>query len=230
VTTERIGHTVADAKGSAARLERERLPLWLRKSIPPAGRKPVIERHVEAHGLHTVCREARCPNRAECFSRGTATFLIMGDTCCRTCRFCGVAHGTPPALDPREPDRVCESARSLNLSYIVVTSVTRDDLPDGGAAHFAATVAALKRGIPGAKVEALVPDFGGSVEGLKTVLDSGPDVLNHNVETVPRLYERIRPQADYQRSLSVLRNAASHGRQAAVKSGLMLGLGNAKTK
>ncbi len=213
------------AQGNVAGRSRKRLPPWLRKPLPPAGRTPTVVKHVEACGLHTVCREARCPNRIECFSRGTATFLIMGDTCSRACRFCGVAHGSPAPLDPREPERVCESVRKLTLSYVVVTSVTRDDLPDGGSAHFAATVRALKAGVAGMKVEVLIPDFGGSEHALGAVLDSGPDVVNHNVETVPRLYERIRPQADYQRSLSVLRNAASYGRHQAVKSGLMVGLG-----
>jgi len=202
-----------------------RLPRWLKRPIVRAGRKAVVERELGAHRLHTVCAEARCPNRAECFARGTATFLIMGSRCTRDCGFCAVTHGTPGALDPDEPERISRTVRALGLSYVVITSVTRDDLADGGAGHFAAVVRRIKESTPAVRVEILVPDFGGSREALSTVLDSGPDVLNHNVETVPRLYPRIRPQADYHRSLELLQHAARFEPPLIVKSGLMAGVG-----
>jgi len=173
--------------------------------------------------LHTVCREARCPNLAECFGRRTATFLVMGPVCTRRCAFCAVEKGRPHPVDPEEPRRVAEAARSLGLAHVVVTSVTRDDLPDGGAGHFAAVVRAVRERCPGATVELLVPDFQGDAGALDVVLAAGPDVLNHNVETVPSLYRAVRPGASYQRSLDLLSRAARAGVPA--KSGLMLGLG-----
>jgi lipoic acid synthetase len=182
--------------------------------------------------LHTVCQEAACPNQFECFSSRTATFLIMGDHCTRNCRFCNVSFGPQAPLDPDEPERVAAAAAELRLRYVVVTSVTRDDLPDGGAAHFAATIRALRERVAGVKVEVLIPDLLGDADALATVIDAAPDVLNHNVETVPRLYARVRPQADYQRSLTLLERVARH-RQApgiAAKSGLMLGLGETEAE
>lgn len=176
-------------------------------------------------GLHTVCEEARCPNIAECFAANTATFLILGDVCTRRCRFCAIAKGRAPAPpDPDEPRRVAECAGQLGLLHVVVTSVTRDDLPDGGASHFADCVSHVRRQCPGAAVELLVPDFSGDAGSLKLVLDAKPEVLNHNVECVPRLYPQVRPQADFERSLWVLSQAAVR-RGVVAKSGLMVGLG-----
>lgn len=173
-------------------------------------------------GLRTVCRSARCPNRLECYASGTATFLLMGDICTRNCRFCAIGGGTPVPLDEDEPLRVAEAVCRMKLNYVVITSVTRDDLPDGGSAHFARTVSAI-RDAAGAGVEVLVPDFQGRTACVDTVLHARPVVFNHNVETIPRLYENVRPMADYSRSLSVLEHAAKKG--ALVKSGLMVGLG-----
>lgn len=202
---------------------RRRLPDWFRRPLAAGGglhTAGVLKRH----GVESVCREARCPNRAECFAAGTATFLVLGTACTRACRFCAIAHAERPAPpDPEEPERVAAAAREMGLRHVVVTSVTRDDLPDGGAAHFAATVRALREAIPEVKVELLIPDMQGDPRALATVFESRPDVLNHNVETTAALQAAVRPQADYQRSLEVLRRAAEAGLVA--KSGLMLGLG-----
>jgi lipoic acid synthetase len=177
------------------------------------------------HGLNTICRSAQCPNRAECWTERTATFLILGDVCTRNCAFCAVAKGAPAPPDPGEPDRVAEASASLGLRYVVVTSVTRDDLPDGGSSHFARVIRSLRSRIPGVKVETLIPDFAGDETSLQIVLDAAPDVLAHNLETVEAFYPRIgRPAAGYRRSLDVLRRAAARG-PALVKSGLMIGLG-----
>jgi len=172
-------------------------------------------------GLHSVCEEARCPNRTRCFARGTAAFLLLGDTCTRDCAFCAIRHGVPRPPDPGEPDAVADRVAALGLDYVVLTSVTRDDLPDGGAEHFALAIAALHARCPGVGVEVLIPDFQGSGEALARVLAAGPTVLNHNLETVPRLYPVVRPSADYRRSLELLRRAGG----LPTKSGLMLGLG-----
>jgi lipoic acid synthetase len=170
-----------------------------------------------------VCQSAACPNRNECWNAGTATFLLLGSVCTRGCRFCNIPAGDPPDADPDEPQRVADAVASMGLSYAVVTSVTRDDLPDGGAGIFADTIRAIRRRNPGCRVEVLIPDFQGSFDALGTVLAASPDVLNHNVETVPSLYPRVRPRADYGRSLQVLTRAAERG--FLTKSGLMLGLG-----
>ncbi len=187
-----------------------------------------LKKSLRSQRLHTVCEEARCPNIGQCFSRPTATFMIMGSMCTRDCGFCSVdtAMGkTPGALLEDEPERVARAAREMGLRYVVITSVTRDDLPDGGAAHFARTIRAVKEEIPGARVEVLTPDFQGSTGSLKTVLDACPDVFNHNVETVPGLYPKVRPQANYRRSLEVLGAAGKMAPGTPVKSGFMLGLG-----
>lgn len=186
-----------------------------------------VQRDLRLHGLHTVCESARCPNLHECFAHGTATFMILGDRCTRGCGFCAVPkarRGLPPP-DSEEPDRVAAMAARMGLRHVVITSVNRDDLPDGGAAHFAATIQAVRSALPGARIEVLTPDFLGDPEAVRTVLDAGPDVFNHNVETVPRLYPRVRPQARYERSLAVLALARRHRPQAWIKSGLMVGLG-----
>lgn len=175
--------------------------------------------------LHTVCKSAKCPNRHECWNSGTATMMILGDTCTRRCCFCAVSKGSPVGADLEEPERVAAAAKEMGLRYVVLTSVTRDDLPDGGAGMFAESIRALRREIPGACVEVLVPDFKGSQESLLIVLEAGPDVLAHNLETVRRLQPMVRPQASYECSLSVLRFAADFRPRVAVKSGLMLGMG-----
>lgn len=200
-----------------------RLPEWIRarnlKGLHYA--KQILRRH----GLYTVCEEARCPNMGECFSRPTATFMILGSKCTRNCSFCSVESSTPGPLDLEEPERVVMAAKEMGLRYIVITSVTRDDLSDGGAGHFAKTVYAVRRYLPDAKVEVLTPDFKGDVSALKIVLNSRPNVYNHNVETVPRLYPIVRPQADYWRSLNILQYAKKIAPEINTKSGLMLGLG-----
>jgi lipoic acid synthetase len=204
-----------------------RLPPWIRVRLSQKADGSSVRRILESGNLHTVCDGADCPNRHECFGRGTATFMILGDTCTRACRFCAVKHGKTAPCDPAEPVRVAEAAERMKLKHVVVTSVTRDDLPDGGSALFAATIREVRGRLPKASVEVLIPDFKGDAVCLAAVLEAGPDVLNHNLETVRRLQAMIRPQADYERSLGVLRAAAAWrgGRTIRVKSGLMAGLG-----
>ena len=202
-----------------------RLPSWLKRPVAPAGTVRRLEQSLTEANLHTVCAEAKCPNRGECFSRGTATFLILGKLCSRSCGFCGITHGAPQPLDKDEPRRVVEAVKRMGVSHAVITSVTRDDLPDGGAGHFAEVIRLLKQELPVVTVEVLVPDFCGNDRSLSTVLDAGPDVFNHNIETVERLYPVVRPQANYKRSLEILAKAARHEVQLNVKSGLMVGLG-----
>lgn len=204
-----------------------RLPDWV-KAKYPSHESLELKKSLRRRGLHTVCEEARCPNMGECFSRPTATFLIMGSRCTRNCGFCSVKSAPPFPLDPEEPEQVAIAAKEMNLKYVVITSVTRDDLPDGGAGHFARTIHAVKEAMPGAKVEVLTPDFKGNKNALKVVLSAMPNVFNHNVETVPGLYPTVRPQADYIRSLSVLKSAKGMAPGIPVKSGLMLGLGESR--
>jgi lipoic acid synthetase len=201
-----------------------RKPGWLKKPLPEAKHVARMEGLLRARNLHTVCESALCPNLGTCFGHGTATFLIMGEVCTRGCRFCGVITGLPLGLDAAEPEQVADAAASLALGHVVITSVTRDDLPDGGAAHYVATIRAVRGRVPQATVEVLVPDFGGSEESVDLVLAEVPEVFNHNLETVPRLHQTVRPQADYQRSLGLLRRAVERG-QSAVKTGLMVGVG-----
>jgi len=204
-----------------------RLPEWLRKPQRNVEADHELKRMLRTRGLHTVCEEARCPNRHDCFARGAATFMILGDVCSRSCGFCSVktGRGLPMEALRDEPEQVAEAAAQLNLRYVVITSVNRDELPDGGAAHFAHTIQAVRRRLPSTKIEVLTPDFKGSREALQAVLDARPDTFNHNVESVPRLYRRVRPQADYQQSLDVLRHARLYSREVLTKSGLMVGLG-----
>lgn len=178
--------------------------------------------------LHTVCESARCPNLGECFSRPTAAFLILGNRCTRGCGFCAVERGSPGPPDPAEPEAVAEAAQALGLRYVVITSVTRDDLEDGGAGQFAAAIRAVRRRLPEAKVEVLTPDFRGEARPIAVVAAAGPEVFNHNLETVPALYPRVRPQADYGRSLQVLRTVKANAPGLVTKSGLMLGLGESQ--
>lgn len=205
-----------------------RRPEWLRLSPCDAATVAAMRKLTRPLKLHTVCDSARCPNRQECFSQGTAAFMILGDICTRDCSFCAVESGHPQSPEPGEPDNVVAAITKLRLRYVVITSVTRDDLPDGGASHFAHTISAIHDYDPGIMVEALIPDFGGSLSALKTVTDASLAVLNHNVETVPRLYPEVRPQADYQRSLEVLRNARLLNPALRTKSGLMVGLGETR--
>jgi lipoic acid synthetase len=180
---------------------------------------------IQEGGLNTVCQEAHCPNQGECFSRGTATFLLMGSRCTRNCAFCAVSPGPPEPLDTEEPKRVAGAIRKMGIRYAVLTSVTRDDLRDGGAEHFRRTVWAIKEQAPGTMVECLIPDFQGREESLQEVAESRPAVINHNVETVPRLYSLVRPGADYQRSLSLFNYLRNRAPEVLTKSGLMMGLG-----
>jgi lipoic acid synthetase len=203
----------------------KRKPDWLKVRFPAGPAYARIDRYHKQQGLHSVCRSAACPNQGECWSRGTATFMILGNLCTRSCRFCNVADGAPLPPDPQEPTRVAEAIRELGLKYAVITSVTRDDLPDGGASHFAAQVEAIRTAAPGCRIELLIPDLQGDRNALETILASGPDVLGHNLETVPRLYRQARKGAEYRRSLQLLDNARTIAPHIPTKSGLMLGLG-----
>jgi lipoic acid synthetase len=200
-----------------------RLPDWVKVKAP--ARLHDTKRLLRSRGLTTVCEEARCPNIGECFSKPTAAFMILGPKCTRHCGFCSVESSPPQPPDPEEPDKVAEAAGEMGLRYVVITSVTRDDLPDGGAGHFAETVKSIRRHLPHTRIEVLTPDFQGRLNDLKTVLNARPDVFNHNIETVPRLYPAVRPLAGYQRSLSLLENAKKLAPEMYTKSGLMLGLG-----
>jgi len=202
-----------------------RRPDWLRARIPTGKAYLETKSILRTLDLHTVCESANCPNIGDCFSRHTATFLILGNVCTRACPFCDIRNGKPLPVDPEEPRRVADASRRLGLKYIVVTSVNRDELPDGGSAHFAETIRAIHAEIPGARVEVLIPDFLGDDDALRTVLDARPDVLNHNLETVKRLYKRVRPAGRYERSLGLLRNVATWTPEIPAKSGLMVGLG-----
>jgi lipoyl synthase len=200
-------------------------PDWLKVRAPAGKRVEEVSAALARHGLRTVCREARCPNVGECWGAGTATVILLGDVCTRGCAFCSVTAGVPAPPDPAEPDRVARAAADLSWRHVVVTSVTRDDLPDGGAAHFAAVVRALRRDVPGATVELLVPDFAGDADALRRVVDAAPNILAHNVETVPRLYPVVRKGANYGRSLGLLRRAAAMRPSLSLKSGIMVGFG-----
>jgi lipoyl synthase len=202
-----------------------RMPEWLRRPITAPGRQAKVRSTLGELSLHTVCQSAKCPNQGECFASGTATFLIMGDACTRGCRFCAVDTRPPAPLDPDEPRRVAEGARRMDLRHVVVTTVTRDDLPDGGAAHFVAVIEAVRAALPGAAIEVLTSDFAGDESAVDTVAAARPDVFNHNLETVPRLYPDVRPGARYARSLRVLERVKETQPRLPTKSGVMLGLG-----
>jgi len=222
-----------DSFESAARpLAQPRLPEWLRKGQTHFESVQLLKTALRRRRLHTVCESARCPNIHECFHRGAATFMILGNLCTRGCGFCSVPKGSPAkkefSLDAGEPWQVADMARRMNLSYIVITSVNRDDLSDGGSRHFAETVHQVRRALPNSRVEVLTPDFCGDLSAVARVLDAGPHVFNHNMETVRRLYRRVRPQADYLQSLRVLNFAKEYRPQALTKSGLMVGLGESE--
>jgi lipoic acid synthetase len=202
-----------------------RHPDWIKVKAPGSANYLRLKRILRERKLHSVCEEARCPNIGECWGHNTATFLILGDICTRGCRFCAIGKGKPVGLDPEEPKNVGLSVKDLGLDHIVVTSVDRDDLPDGGSAHFAQTVFWIKQLNPGIRVEVLIPDFKGDERAIETVVRSGIDILNHNVETVPRLYKKVRPGSVYRRSLEVLKTAKALRAEVLTKSGLMLGVG-----
>jgi lipoyl synthase len=203
-------------------------PEWLKVRLPTGPTYETLRRLMRSKELHTVCEEAHCPNMAECWGAGTATFMILGDTCTRSCGFCAVKTGRPGIVDAEEPARVGEAVARMALGHAVVTSVNRDELPDGGAAIFAETIREIRRQSPGTTVEVLIPDFLGRPEALDLVLDAKPEVLSHNVETVPRLYSRVRPQARYERSLGVLKRIADASDEVVCKTGIMLGLGETR--
>jgi lipoic acid synthetase len=210
------------------RADIQRKPEWLRRPPGSAAETLALKKILRRSKLNTVCEEARCPNISECFKRGTATFMILGDICTRGCRFCAVHTGKPvfsAAQFENEAEQVAEAAAGMELRHVVITSVARDDLPDGGASGFVATIHALRRRLPGVGIEVLIPDFRGNEDSLLAVLDAAPDVLNHNLETVPRLYRRVRPGTQYKRSLRLLRLAKSSVPHIRTKTGIMLGLG-----
>jgi len=200
-------------------------PSWLKKRITQGKTFHRVRAILKESGLNTVCDKALCPNIGDCFSRGTSTFLILGDQCTRDCRFCNVAHKPTSPPDPEEPLKVAEAVKKLGLKYIVITSVTRDDLPDGGAGHFAETIELIRTLSPGIVIEVLIPDFQGCEKALQAVVDKKPDVIGHNLETVPRLYPSVRPGADYHRSLNFLKKIKDIDPEISVKSGIMMGLG-----
>jgi lipoic acid synthetase len=222
---ERRVHPLKDPSLKTPGAPRARLAPWLKKRLPSQDTVQQVRSLVSGLELHTVCQSARCPNLNECWSHRAATFMILGDICTRTCRFCTVPKGRPEPLDDREPEHVAEAAARLGLRHVVVTSVDRDDLPDQGAGHFAATIAALRARLPEAVVEVLTPDFRGVHELVDVVADAEPDIFNHNLESVPRLYARVRPGAGYERSLELLRRVKERHPRQFTKSGLMLGLG-----
>lgn len=201
----------------------KRLPDWMKMEWPKGESYSRMKNQVERHSLHTICTSGKCPNIGECWNRGTATFMILGDICTRSCKFCGVKTGRPLPPDPREPEHVAETIQTMGIDHAVITSVDRDDLDDGGASHWAQTIQTIKAKNPGITIEALIPDFDARAEHLRKVFEAGPEVISHNLETVERLTPQIRTKARYQRSLDVIRQIAESGIRA--KSGIMVGLG-----
>lgn len=206
-------------------VRRRRLPEWFRVPAPGSAGYRALKDLMRGLNLHTVCESARCPNIGECWNSGTATFMILGDVCTRSCGFCAVKTGRPEGLDTEEPQRVAEAVQTMGLRHAVVTSVNRDELPDGGACIFAETICAIRRLCQNTKVEVLIPDFQGNWRALRVVIEAAPDILNHNVETVPRLYKTMRPQAKYGRSLTLLKRAKAMEGDMPTKSGIMVGAG-----
>jgi lipoyl synthase len=204
-----------------------RRPEWLKVKLPSGNNFRELVGIMRTQALHTVCEEARCPNIGDCWERKTATFLILGNVCTRHCAYCAIAHGLPTELDVQEPDRVADVVASMKLRHVVITSVDRDDLRDGGAGMFARTIRLIRERASGCSVEVLIPDFKGDVEPLRTVLEAEPDILNHNIETVPRLFRDVRRGGNYRRSLALLERAKAWGRRGLTKSGMMVGLGEA---
>ncbi len=206
-------------------MEIKRKPKWLRVNMEDLQKEETVKRMLKNLSLNTVCQEANCPNRIECFSNKTATFMILGTQCSRNCRFCNVTNEALEVVDPEEPKNVAKATQELGLKHVVVTSVTRDDLTDGGAGHFAKVIKAIRAVDPEIAIEVLIPDFQGDIQALKKVTDAKPDIINHNIETIPRMYEKVRPQAVYQRSLEVLENVKKLDSSIFTKSGIMVGLG-----
>ena len=205
-----------------------KIPEWIKRKRPDEASLSPMKALLRSRGLHTVCEEAKCPNVGECFGKGTATFLIMGDVCTRNCSFCGVKHGKPAPLNMDEPERVAQAASHLGLKHVVLTSVTRDDLDDGGATHLVNVIKSVRSALPESTVEVLVPDFNGEMESLWKVVQAKPDVINHNVETVPQLYSSVRHKASYFRSMELLGQIGKLDSSIVAKSGLMVGLGETK--
>ena len=203
-------------------------PAWLRKKIPSSGHSSKVLATIKQGALHTVCAEARCPNQMECFSKGNATFLLLGPNCTRRCRFCAVEKLPVHPPDPEEPLRTARAVAEMGVEFCVLTMVTRDDLPDGGAEHIARSIRAVRKECPGVGVEVLISDLAGSLQALKKVIAAAPEVLNHNIDTVPRLYPNVRPQADYRRSMELLKQCKTLAPQITTKSGMMLGLGETR--
>jgi lipoic acid synthetase len=215
-------------RGRKKRIEdmpRQAKPEWLKVRAPGSENYLRLKGLMRTLGLHTVCEEANCPNIGECWNHGTATFMILGDTCTRSCGYCNVTHGAPRPPDAHEPGKVASAIHAMELAYVVITSVDRDDLPDCGASHFAHTIAETRRRIASCRIEVLIPDFKGEESSLRVVLDAAPDVLNHNIETVPRLYRIARPGGRYDRALQVLDRSRAYAPGIPTKSGLMVGLG-----
>ncbi len=206
----------------------ERKPAWLKVRFPAGERYQRLKTLMRDQGLNTICEDAKCPNIGECWNAGTATFMILGDVCTRSCGFCAVTTGRPHELDLLEPYRLARTVQSLGLDYVVITSVNRDDLASGGAEVFAACIKAIRRLDPSIRVEVLIPDFKGNWDALATVVDAHPFVLNHNIETAPRLYPRVRPQARYERSLELIERAKDRAPEMLTKSGFMVGLGETR--
>lgn len=217
-TRDRLNETTLDTRP-------KRRPDWIKVRAPHGENYEQIQSLMRQASLHTVCQEAGCPNMGECWGSGTATFLILGDICTRSCRFCDVKHGRPEALDWDEPERVAQTVKEMDLQHAVITSVNRDEREDGGAPIFAALIRRIRELQPGCSVEVLIPDFKGSLDALKIVMDARPDILNHNVETVPSLFKKVQPQDHYEWSEAVLRNAKKLDPNTLTKSGIMLGLG-----
>lgn len=205
----------------------QRLPDYLKRGIIDTDKTKTVRNILKSNCLNTVCEAARCPNKSECYAKNTATFLIMGNNCTRNCRFCNISCNKPEALNPLEPQKIADAVKNLGLKYAVITSVTRDDLKDGGAGHFAAVINAVRNCNPDVKIEVLTPDFKGAASSIETIIKACPDVFNHNIETVPSLYKKARPQADYKRSLDFLKYIKTHS-DILTKTGLMAGLGETK--
>lgn len=222
---ELIPLTPAGPAPAAAPAARARRPEWLKARAPSGENYSDVHRLMREKGLNTVCEEARCPNLGECWNQRTATFLLLGDTCTRGCRYCAIGKGKPQPIDEAEPERVAESVAHLRLRFAVLTAVNRDDTPDGGAHIFARSIELIRQRVPECKIEVLIPDFDGNWEALQLVLEAHPDVLNHNIETVPRIFRRFRPRAGFTQSIELLARARAFDPQLTTKSGMMVGAG-----
>jgi lipoic acid synthetase len=228
VEQERANLTEQNLRGQDSAALRPRLPDWLRVKMPGGPRYIELKHLMRDHQLHTVCEEAHCPNIGECWERGTATFMILGDICTRRCHYCAVTTGRPAGIDLQEPGRLAETVRMMGLRYCVITSVNRDDLPDGGAFIFAACIKKVRTEAPGCKVEVLIPDFAGSWPALQKVIDAQPDVLNHNIESTRRIFPRVRPKGDYRLSLDLLARIKERDSSMVTKSGIIVGMGETR--